>query len=281
MTKQGFIMLHRTIQKHWIYEEKRKFSKYEAWLDMLMMVNYKDNKILQDGKLVEVKRGERITSIRQLMERWEWSNTKVVNFLNLLSQDEMISYEITPKKKTLIKILKYHEYQGFQDIGQSEETTQNNHRPITETTQNNINNKDNKVNNVNKETLSIQQAEQFDYWWNLYNNKKGKVKCETKFKQLLKKYEYSIIDEGTKKYLSHRQMLSEKGEFVPNQKNPLTFLNGEHFNDEYDIQPSKQTPYKTNRGQVDFDSLRKELEDEQNAGIAYHPNNNDILPRKI
>ena len=154
MTKQGFVMLHRTIQKHWLYEEKRKFSKYEAWLDLLMMVNYKDNKIVQDGKLIEVKRGERITSVRQLMDRWDWSNTKVMNFLNLLSQDEMITYEITPKKKTLIKILKYHEYQGFQEVDQSEEKTQNTHRTTTETTQNNINNKDNKANKEKKEPSS-------------------------------------------------------------------------------------------------------------------------------
>lgn len=238
MTRQGFVMLHRTIQKHWLYEEKRKFSKYEAWLDLLMMVNYKDNKIVQDGKLVEVKRGERITSVRQLMDRWDWSNTKVINFLNLLSQDEMITYEITPKKKTLIKIAKYHEYQGFQVVEQSEEKTQNNHRTISETTQNNINNKD---NTVNKESLSIQQVEQFNSWWDLYGKKEGTAKCKIKFMKLLKTYDYSVIEEGTKRYLQHRKGLVARNEFLPNQKNPLTFLNGEHFNDEYVGQASNQT----------------------------------------
>ena len=150
MTKQGFIMLHRTIQQHWLYDEKRKFSRYEAWLDLLMMVNYKDNKIVQDGELVEVKRGERITSIRQLMERWDWSNTKVVKFLELLKNDEMIEFEITPKKKTLIKIVKYEQYQGFSNDEQSEETTQKRQEKDTEKTLNNINNKDNKANKENK-----------------------------------------------------------------------------------------------------------------------------------
>jgi uncharacterized phage protein (TIGR02220 family) len=145
----GFIMLHRSIQKHWIYEEKRKFSRYEAWLDLLMMVNYKDNKILQDGKLVDVKRGERITSIRQLMDRWGWSNTKVVNYLELLQSDNMIEFEVTSKKKTLIKIVKYSQYQGIQHSEQSEEKTQKRQPEDTEATQNNINNKDNKANKEN------------------------------------------------------------------------------------------------------------------------------------
>jgi uncharacterized phage protein (TIGR02220 family) len=145
----GFIMLHRSIQNHWIYEEKRKFSRYEAWLDLLMMVNYKDNKVLQDGKLVEVKRGERITSIRQLMDRWGWSNTKVVNFLDLLQSDGMIEHEITSKKKTLIKIVKYSQYQGIQRSEKTEEKTEKRQPEDTEATQNNINNKDNKANKEN------------------------------------------------------------------------------------------------------------------------------------
>ncbi|AGY47959.1 replication protein [Bacillus phage poppyseed] len=160
--QQGFILLHRSIQNHWLYEEKRVFSRYEAFTDLLMMVNHKDNKVLQDGELVEVKRGERITSIRQLMDRWQWSNTKVKKFLDLLQNDNMIEYEVTPKKKTLIKIVKYHEYQGFQRSEQSAKTTQNNHRndteqsqnnhrEDTEATQNNINNNDNNENNDKNE----------------------------------------------------------------------------------------------------------------------------------
>lgn len=150
---KGFILLYRDIQDHWIYEEKRKFSRFEAWTDLLMMVNHKDAKIVQDGQLIEVKRGERITSIRQLMERWDWSNTKVVNFLNLLSKDDMITFEINDKKKTVIKILNYEQYQGFRASEQSEEKTQNNYRKDTEKTPSNINNNEEQRNNENLKDL--------------------------------------------------------------------------------------------------------------------------------
>ena len=54
----GWISLHRSIQKHWLFEEKRKFSRFEAWIDILLMVNHSDNKIMHDGDLITVKRGQ-------------------------------------------------------------------------------------------------------------------------------------------------------------------------------------------------------------------------------
>lgn len=81
---------------------------------------------------------------------------------------------------------------------------------------------------------TVHQGELFEEWWELYNNKKGKAKCATKYRSLLKNYEHEQIIAGTHAYLNNRRELSAKGEFVPQQKNPLTFLNGEHFNDEYD-----------------------------------------------
>lgn len=95
------------------------------------------------------------------------------------------------------------------------------------------------VKEIKNNNTSIQQAEQFSLWWNLYNKKIGKAKCETKFKQLLKKYSYSQIEDGTKKYLDYMQQNNTAKQY---QKNPLTFLNGEHFNDEYESSSSPGAP---------------------------------------
>ncbi|XOT25728.1 Replication protein O [Bacillus subtilis subsp. subtilis] len=105
----GWIKLHRSVQDHWIYQEKRKFSKYEAWLDLLMMASHKDNKFVLGNELYEVKRGQFISSIRKLGERWSWSNTKVTQFLDLLRKDEMIDFK-KDTKKTLITIVNYGVY---------------------------------------------------------------------------------------------------------------------------------------------------------------------------
>lgn len=160
---QGWIKLHRKLQEHWLYQEKRKFSRYEAWLDLLMMVNHKDNKIMQDGELVEVKRGERITSIRQLMESWDWSNTKVTKFLKTLEQDGMILCKITPKKKTHITILKYEEYQGVSGDSDSEEKTQKRQTNDREATQNNINKNVKNEKNEKKKHYSTSVNKKIDF----------------------------------------------------------------------------------------------------------------------
>lgn len=76
--------------------------------------------------------------------------------------------------------------------------------------------------------------DRFEEWWNLYGNKKGRKKCHTKYKSLLKQYTHELMMAGTETYLQHLSDLQRRGEFVPLQKNPLTFLNGEHFNDEYE-----------------------------------------------
>lgn len=109
MSKQGFVKLYRQIQDHWLYQEKRTFSKYEAWLDLLMMVNHKESKVLIDNELLTVKRGQCITSIRKLCDRWGWSNTKVKNFLELLKNDGMIIYK-SDRRKTAIAIVNYDFY---------------------------------------------------------------------------------------------------------------------------------------------------------------------------
>lgn len=148
MSNRGFIQLHRKIQDHWLYQEKRTFSKFEAWVDMIMSANHKDNKFLLGNELVEVKRGQFITSIRKLENRWSWSNTKVINFLNLLEQDEMIAYK-SDTKKTVITIDNY----GFYHNKESDETTEERHNNDTEATRKHTNNNVKNAKNEKKEQI--------------------------------------------------------------------------------------------------------------------------------
>lgn len=142
---KGWISLHRKIQDHWLYTEKRKFSKFEAWVDLLLIVNHEDSTFLLGKELIHVKRGQRVISIRQLCERWSWSNTKVQNFLKLLEEDGMISVK-SDTKKTVITIENYDFYQSEQHT----KTTQERHESDAEATQKHTNNNDNNENNDNK-----------------------------------------------------------------------------------------------------------------------------------
>ncbi|MCR2043217.1 DnaD domain protein [Anaerosalibacter massiliensis] len=120
---KGWIKLHRSIQEHWLFQEKRTFSKFEAWVDMIMMANHKDNKFLLGNELIKIKRGSFITSELKLMDRWNWSKTKVRNFLNLLESESMI-IKVPDSKKTTIKIVKYELYQSEETIEKPEKDQQ-------------------------------------------------------------------------------------------------------------------------------------------------------------
>lgn len=163
---QGWISLHRKITCHPFYQEKRKFSKFEAWIDLLLMVNHETKKVLLGNELIEVKRGQRITSIRQLCDRWGWSNSKVTQYLKLLESDGMITVK-SDTKKTVITIDKYSDYQQSKD----DKTTENRHENDTKQTRKHTNNND---NNENKNIY----ADVIDY----LNEKAG-----TKFKHTTKK----------------------------------------------------------------------------------------------
>ncbi|MET1163597.1 Replication protein O [Bacillus velezensis] len=155
----GWIKLHRSVQDHWIYQEKRKFSKYEAWLDLLMMASHKNNKFVLGNELYDLKRGEFISSIRKLGERWSWSNTKVTQFLDLLKKDEMIDFK-KDTKKTLITIVNYGVYHDSDE----EKKTVIEHKNDTKATQkhtikNEKNEKNIKPSRLKYEICDMENAE--------------------------------------------------------------------------------------------------------------------------
>lgn len=108
--KFGWIKLYRSIMNHWIWDVREAFCKRAAFVDLLMLVNKEDKEIEFDNKLILVKRGERITSLKYLSERWGWSTTKLNNFLKLLEEDKIISLK-KDSRKTLIKVCNYQDYQ--------------------------------------------------------------------------------------------------------------------------------------------------------------------------
>ena len=154
----GWISIHRKIQDDWVWNDK-PFSRGQAWIDLIMMVNHDDNTIIFDGNPKTVTRGSCITSIQKLCDRWGWSNTKVKKFLKNLQEDEKILFKIAPRKATAITIVNYDKYQG-EDISKNiTETQQKHNRNTTETQQKHINNNVNNVNNVNNNNNGVGQSE--------------------------------------------------------------------------------------------------------------------------
>lgn len=105
----GWVKVNRSLLEHWIWNDK-PFSKGQAWIDIILMANHSDKKILHNGEVVEIKKGSFITSESKLMERWGWSKSKVRAFLQLL-QDESMVVKKTDQKKTTLIVVNYGKYQ--------------------------------------------------------------------------------------------------------------------------------------------------------------------------
>lgn len=147
MTK-GFIKLHRKIQDHWIYQEERQFSRYEAWIDLLMMANHKQTKVLLGNELVQVQRGQVITSEAKLMKKWNWGKSRLRTFLEILENENMITKK-SDRKKTTITIENYSIYHDKEvETEPQSDYEQTANRPSSDTIKNvkNVNNIDDEDN---------------------------------------------------------------------------------------------------------------------------------------
>lgn len=169
MSEKGWFSIDREIEHSDLWRDK-PFARGQAWIDLLLIANHKTKTIFFDGRLVEVERGSTITSIRKLGERWGWSRQKVSDFLKILSVQERITYEVIHRKYTVVRIVKYDEYQSRNitptkkghtihtentdkqkavGVIHNSEMTLKRHSNDTEMTLKDINNNDNNVNNDN------------------------------------------------------------------------------------------------------------------------------------
>lgn len=120
----GWICLHRKICDHWLWD-KKPFSEGQAFVDILLMANYKEKKFRLGNEVVSADSGTIVTSQVKLSERWGWGRKKVSSFLKALESDGMI-ITISDNKRTKIIVVNYNAYQEFgnsNDISSSSNNT--------------------------------------------------------------------------------------------------------------------------------------------------------------
>jgi len=89
--EEGYFPLSRKFFSHPFWKTKRKFSRAEAWLDILRHASWKDENVerLIAGRLIIQKYGEAIMSTRYCGRSWGWHKTSVVRFISFLENAEM------------------------------------------------------------------------------------------------------------------------------------------------------------------------------------------------
>lgn len=109
MSSDGWIKIHRKLQEHPLWNGE-KFSRGQAWVDLILLANHKDSFFYKRGVKIDVKRGQCARSAVELSSRWGWSRTKVMKFLKDLEKEQQIEQQKTNVTQ-LVTITNYDDYQ--------------------------------------------------------------------------------------------------------------------------------------------------------------------------
>ncbi len=228
----GWVKLWRKIQDHEFYKEKRIFSRYEAWLDMIQWANHQDNSFLIGNEVIKCQRGSFVTSEQKLMNHWGWSKEKTRRFLNVCERCEMVDRK-ADRRKTTITLINYNGYQSYQTekrpISDHEETTKRpprDHERDTTKEDKNV-----KTKRIKEKPLKTMQG--FEEFWFVYPKKKSIGDAEKAWSKINPDSQL-ILKIMTKIELlkQSEDWQKEKGKYIPF---PATWLNAKGWEDEVDV----------------------------------------------
>ena len=106
---EGWIKLHRKISDNPLWTSE-PFTKGQAWVDLILLANYKRSFFFKRGIKIEVDVGQCAWSELALSKRWKWSRNKVRKFLKVIEKEQQIEQQKNNVTQ-IVTILNYKEYQ--------------------------------------------------------------------------------------------------------------------------------------------------------------------------
>lgn len=173
---EGWIKLHRSLLESdfWKCEP---FSRGQAWVDLLMLANFKDSFFYKRGVKIDVKRGQLGRSEVELSDRWNWSRTKVRKFLKDLEKEQQIKVVKTSVTQ-VVTILKYDDFQAEEQQKDSKRTAEEQQ-------------KDNRKTHIKNDKKDNKEKNEEEYYYII--NEKLKLSFKD-YEKLLKSYSPSEVD---------------------------------------------------------------------------------------
>lgn len=117
MEQNGYFSINRKIVSNWLYPKNgmRKFTKFEAWIEIIRRAYFVCKKKEIQGRLIIIPRGYFETTITQLSEFFLWDRRTTEKFLKTLENEGMIKrFKINPKSLKSCTIIKVNNYNKFQ-----------------------------------------------------------------------------------------------------------------------------------------------------------------------
>jgi len=225
---KGWISLWRKIFENPIVPPAKVFSKFEAWVWILLNVNHRQGKVVIGNEIIHIPTGSRVTSIKKLCKTFGWGNTKVRNFLKLLAKDGMIEYK-SNTHYTMVSVCNYLSYQKKQTPANTK-ATHTQHTPNKQANTNNNELDKERIREIRKKHPVLKDALriQFKLWWQDYPRKEGKKNAEKSFGKLLN-WERKLAINNLESHRKHWISNGVEMKFIPL---PATWLNQGRYDDE-------------------------------------------------
>lgn len=123
MENLGWIKLHRKLYESSLWKNE-KFTRGQAWADLLLMANFANSDYRIRGIKVYVQRGQIARSVDYFSNRWKWSKGKIKRFFNELETDHQIEIQKT-NIISILTIINYEQYQGNEPTNELPNSTPN------------------------------------------------------------------------------------------------------------------------------------------------------------
>lgn len=227
--EKGYIKLYRGIRENEVIWEERA-TRLQAWIDLLLLANYKEKTIVQGYETVVVERGSFITSYPKLGERWGWDKRTVKRFMLLLQDNKMVSLKVD-NHGIAVNIVNYCKYQGILENDVPQNVPRNVPQDVLHHVPRNVPNEERKesIKNEkeskrnNKPPISpFEELDKTDFseniksclreWFEYKKQKKEKsYQTEMGFKKFITQVQNAIKDYGEEKVISQFDYAMSRG----------------------------------------------------------------------
>ena len=116
----AFIKIDRKFFDGKFWNQKRIFSQAEAWIDLIRMARFETEtevKLLPNGKIIKIERGDIHASLRYLADRWGWGVDKTKRFIDYTILENAIERK-TEQGESILTLLNYDSYNPLLNIDQ-------------------------------------------------------------------------------------------------------------------------------------------------------------------
>lgn len=165
----GWIKYYRKSVEDPLYFSE-PFTKWQAWTDLLILANHKENTFTKRGISVVISTGQMGYDLETLAKRWKWSRGKAERYMKSLETDMKIVRQKS-NVTTIISICNYIEYQSGDKANSKANSKAKSQKTDTNKNDKNKNDKNEKNNEYN----IIDFFQNFDFSF-----------CSSEFEDLLK-----------------------------------------------------------------------------------------------